>query len=398
MLLWIVLVFGGGHVYMTQINPTPTKFQMLESDVSELNATVKQREDLLAAKTQELKQTNDEFEAASEDFERRLEEFQNKESVLKDEIVALEEETEEYEENQERLKTELDEITVEVALKDELLDKQETDLIKMELDQNKSNEHWAASSNLDVTDEGDARFWINRIKNTDYDNAYNFKYHGTVDASATKIEVFVTNDKYGELGYYKLEQFEPGDTEWKYFTSPKFGTVMPGINTYRFVVTWEWGASSEYISLLEIQWTKMINDKNEEWIEKYSWTVKLNGTMKRSTVDVCSLGLRLGNDDCIAANGQIKETTKYELQIYAASDPRRWRFDGISNHDRVSLWCLQLRSESSKVRSDVALEVLKNKDDGAKVDVLINTKYAPTLVNTSACAVDASIESFDIVE
>gem|GEM_PF-5010698 len=59
--------------------------------------------------------------------------------------------------------------------------------------------------------------------------------------------------------------------------------------------------------------------------------------MKRSTVDVCSLGLRLGNDDCIAANGQIKETTKYELQIYAASDPRRWRFDGISNHDRVSL-------------------------------------------------------------
>gem|GEM_PF-6731328 len=136
-----MLVFGGGHVYMTQINPTPTKFQMLESDVSELNATVKQREDLLAAKTQELKQTNDEFEAASEDFERRLEEFQNKESVLKDEIVALEEETEEYEENQERLKTELDEITVEVALKDELLDKQETDLIKMELDQNKSNEH-----------------------------------------------------------------------------------------------------------------------------------------------------------------------------------------------------------------------------------------------------------------
>gem|GEM_PF-5754434 len=60
-----------------------------------------------------------------------------------------------------------------------------------------------------------------------------------MDASATKIEVFVTNDKYGELGYYKLEQFEPGDTEWKYFTSPKFGTVMPGINTYRFVVTWE---------------------------------------------------------------------------------------------------------------------------------------------------------------
>gem|GEM_PF-6216027 len=30
--------------------------------------------------------------------------------------------------------------------------------------------------------------------------------------------------------------------------------------------------------------------------------------------------------------------------------------------------------------------MLKNKDDGAKVDVLINTKYAPTLVNTSACA------------
>ncbi len=401
MLLWILLVFGGGHVYMTYINPTPTTFQILEKEVDDLSLALVEKDDRIESTKQELSAVKKAFNKERDALAQEIEILKDTESEMKSQIENLFEITGENADYIESLESEINEKESKLGAMDEIIDQQETDLIKLELDMKKNEESWGTHSASWPEIEGDSRFSIQKEYNTDYDDSFNYKYFGTVDASATQIEVFISNNQYGDLSHYVLTKFVPGDTTREYFTSPRFGTVMPGINTYRFIVTWlqDWTTSTtEYISTIEVEWTKLINMIEEDGNEKYSGTVKLNGTMKKSIVEICSIWIAMTKEQCLDALWEMTPTIKYSLVVDAPNDPRWYRFDGISNYNYVSLWCLQIPELSKKFRSPIALEVLKNREDNKKVGVLLNTKYSSEVMDFGACGIDSVIESFDIVE
>lgn len=48
---------------------------------------------------------------------------------------------------------------------------------------------------------------------------------------------------------YTLTKFNPGDRKWQYFASTKFGTIVPGENTYEVVAVFRDGKRSEPVSI-----------------------------------------------------------------------------------------------------------------------------------------------------
>ena len=223
---------------MTYINPTPTTFQVLEKEVDDLSLALVEKDDDIQATKKELDAVKKAYNQEREALAEEIESLRDKESELTSEIDELYEITDENSEFIEFLEFDLNEKVELLNEMDEIIDEQETDLIKLELDMKKVAESEGSHSASSPEVEGDDRFGIQKEYNTDYDDSYNYKYFGTVDARATQIEVFISNDQYGDLSHYVLTKFVPGDTTREYFTSPRFGTVMPGINTYRFVVTW----------------------------------------------------------------------------------------------------------------------------------------------------------------
>ena len=175
-----------------------------------------------------------------------------------------------------------------------------------------------------------------------------YRLHGEVHGNAKSIEVLARNDGiYGLMDHYTLQKFQPWDDNREYFIKPNFKTILPGSNYYTIKAHREDGTSTEYIHEI-----KLISDRfdhisiqtQEDGIsnnktDQYAGQVKLTGYIEEKRVPYCTAGRWFDIQEC-EKRGMIAYTHQYILHIKSVSDPRRYLFDNIQNHDEISLWCI----------------------------------------------------------
>lgn len=77
---------------------------------------------------------------------------------------------------------------------------------------------------------------------------------------------------------YTLTRFSPGDRKWRYFGSTKFGTLIPGENTYTVVAVFRDGTKSDPVSLT------ITYEGNEESTEQTGSTPSASPTIETSVI------------------------------------------------------------------------------------------------------------------
>ena len=251
------------------------------------------------------------------------------------------------------------------------------------------------------TSWGDDFFSFEREHNTDYGNEYNFKYSGTVKKWASSIEVFVTHEYYGELDNYVLQKFTQGDTTREYFTSPRFGTVMPGKNTYTFVVTRPAEGdipetTREYVSVIDALWSDLIAMKEVGDKDLYSGVVKLNGKISREMIDYCTTG----KDIFLCPPEEVIKTDMYYLHVHTVSDPRYWRFDDLESKEKLPLGCLDLDAitDANTVFAPSMVSYLRSQPSDFTTSLLLTKKTEREWENYGTCTVHELISRIDMVE
>lgn len=426
MMFWLLATFGWGFFYRTEINQAPTVTDRLQSEIEALQEDNKQQLETIEQSKKDLEMRKKEHASALLSLSDQLLSLQKNEWVLKDKLFELWEENERYqevtmsledvkkqimdlEEERQQIQMRDDNLKViqeELALKEVTLWVRENQAIEKEV---KIKAEALKNAEEPVVDEKtqeheswwDEFFSFIKEHNTDYGNEYNFKYSGTVSKWAKKIEVHVTHDFYGDLDHYVLQKFVAWDLEREYFTSPRFGTVMPWKNTYTFTVTRsavgdESEIVREYTSVIDATWSNLISMKTEWEEDRYSWVVKLDGKLSKEIIKHCTWW----NDLSLCPEGNIIETDMYYLNVHTVSDPRYRRFDGISSKEKLALGCLDqdVLTTASDVFAPSMVSYLRSKPSWSTTSILLTKKTDRPFENFGTCTIDNVIGRIDMVE